>query len=97
MKASELLSRAAQLVSGDRAETYGDCVEQYTKLADLWTQTLTLAGMAPDVPLDAHVVAWMLADLKKVRAFGLAYHEDSYVDGSGYVGIAGEIKSRTAK
>jgi hypothetical protein len=97
MKASEMLSRASQLVSGDRAEVYGDCLEQYTKLADLWTQTLTLAGMAPDVPLDAHVVSWMLADLKKVRAFGPVYHEDSYVDGSAYVGIAGEIKSRTTR
>jgi hypothetical protein len=97
MKASEIASRAAQLVNGDRAETYGDCLEQYTKLADLWTQTLTLAGMAPDVPLDAHVVAWMMADLKKVRAFGSTFHEDSYTDGCGYVSIAGEIRSRSSK
>jgi hypothetical protein len=97
MKASEFALKASQLCAGDRAEAYGDCLEQYTKLADLWTQTLTLAGMPPDLPLDAHVVAWMLADLKKVRAFGSAFHEDSYTDGCGYVSIAGEIKSRTTR
>ena len=94
MRASDLARRAADLVDGDRAEAYGDCVRMYEHVAAAWTNTLALAGMQPEAPLDAHAVAWMMADLKKVRAFLNDFHEDSYTDGCGYVSIAGEIKSR---
>jgi hypothetical protein len=96
MKASDLAKRAAELVDGDRAEAYGDCLKTHEAIAAAWTNTLTLAGMKPEKPLDAHVVAWLMADLKKVRSFVGPFHQDSYVDGVGYISIAGEIKSRTA-
>lgn len=95
MKAAEFATRAAELVDGDRAEAYGDCVKTHQAIADAWTNTLRLAGMAPQKPLDAHVVAWLMADLKRVRAFVGPYREDTYTDACGYASIAGEIKSRT--
>jgi hypothetical protein len=95
VKASDITKRAAELVDGDRAEAYGDCLKTHEAIAAAWTNTLTLAGMKPEKPLDAHVVAFLMSDLKKVRAFVGPFHPDSYIDNVGYVAIAGEIRSRT--
>lgn len=94
MKAGEILKTADSLINGDRAASYGDALATHQKIADQWTQTLTLAGMKPEKPLTAEVVAWLMADLKKVRAYCGPFHADSFVDCTAYIALAGEIKSR---
>ena len=95
MKATETLATARDLVAGDRAEAYGDCLETHRRIAAQWTQTLTLAGMMPAKPIDAHTVAWLLSDLKKVRAYSGPFRADNYTDGAAYVALAGEVRQRS--
>lgn len=90
MTRDEVLSTAKNLISGDRASTYGDVIELHTIVARLWTETLRAAGMAPEKPLDAHVVLWMMTDLKKARALKGSPHDDNYVDAAGYTALAAE-------
>lgn len=95
MKASDHLKEAAGLVDGDRAQAYGDALQTHTNIATLWTATLTAAGMKPEKPLDAHVVAWMLSGLKQARSFAGPYRPDTYIDGAAYCAIAGDIAARS--
>jgi hypothetical protein len=94
MKASEIASRAASLISGDRNSTHGDIVQTHAGIAEIWNAILTAAGKAPDTPLDAHDVALLMAGMKIARAYNGAYNEDDYTDAVGYMAIAGEIRAR---
>lgn len=87
---TKVLAIASDLISNERAAIYGDAIALHARLAAVWTETLTAAGMAPAKPLDAHIVLWLLADLKKVRSLVGKPHEDNYIDAAGYIALASE-------
>lgn len=89
--ASEILSRASNLVTGDREKQHGNKVDNHTNIARFWSaylQCIKTNELSPEN------VAMMMALLKVARTTLGNHNPDDYIDGSAYVGIAGEIKSR---
>lgn len=97
MKAAAIAQKAAELVGGDRKAAYGDAVSGLTRIAILWNAHLHATGNAPPRPIGAADVAWMMAELKHARAFTGPYRLDNYVDGAGWIAIAGEVAAKDAQ
>ena len=90
MKAGDILRRAAELVEGDRAATYGDMEQLHEKIAILWNAWMKVKR-DPDAPFNAEDVAHMMGDVKKARTQCGEGTPDSYIDGAAYQGIAGQL------
>ena len=80
---SEVLAEADLLINGDRARQYGSASENFGCIADMWSAYLGKRLSAADV-------ANMMALLKIARLRG-GMHEDSSVDGCGYLALAHEL------
>jgi hypothetical protein len=94
MRASDIASAAAALVSGDRNQSHGDVLDNHERIAEVWNGILRAAGKPPELALDAHDVANLMEGLKIARRYAGTYNPDDYIDGAGYSAVAGEIKSR---
>lgn len=95
MNASDFCQTAASLVAGDRARTHGDKLINHDNIAQLWTAWLRARGLiARESWLSAHDAAAMMALLKLARTLTGSLNKDDYVDGIGYIAIAGEIAER---
>jgi Domain of unknown function (DUF6378) len=88
--AGSICARAAELVSGARAASHGDKLENHANIAALWNAFLgdRLPAGRKLTALDA---ALMMALLKIARTKAGAHNQDDYVDLAGYAGVAGEI------
>lgn len=84
MKRADILATATEYVTRDRAATHGSAEDSFAALGRVW-------GARLGVPIAAHQVAIMLADLKSVRAWDNPEHADNWVDGAGYYACGGEI------
>lgn len=84
MKCVEIATKAAELIGGDRARQHGDKRTNHENIAVLW-------GGYLGVELTAHDVALMMALLKIARTKTGSHNPDDYVDGVGYLAIAGEL------
>lgn len=83
MTRDEALEQAGNLINGPRQAHYGPPSANFKRIADRWSQTL---GM----DVEPWQVCVMMADLKLARlANGL--HEDSFIDGIGYLALAAEL------
>ncbi len=89
--AGDIARKAAELVDGDRAGTHGDKLDNHCDIASLWTAYL---GKRLRSILGAKDVALMLALLKIARTKSGAHNPDDYLDGAGYMAVAGEIAER---
>ena len=83
----ELLSKAIEIVGGDRQKEYGDKVDNHNNIAKLWSAYL-------DVKIEAHDVSVMMILLKVARTKIGTRTKHTYVDMAGYSAIAGEIEFR---
>lgn len=83
---SAVLAEADRLITGDRAEAYGDASVSFGRIAALWSAYL-------GSPVKPHDAAVMLALLKVSRIAG-GPRPDDFVDGVGYLALGGEIASR---
>ena len=81
---SEVLRRANQHVSVDRAATHGSAESNFESIALLWSWWL-------DHKVTAHDVAMMMGLFKDARVKSNPAHADSYEDGCGYRAIAAEL------
>lgn len=97
MNASAIATAAADLVSGDRKQAYGDVLSGLTRIAILWNGWLIATGAAPARPITAHDVAQMMVSLKQARSATGPLREDNYVDMAGWSAIAGEAAERLAE
>ena len=96
MKSSEMLEHAAKLVSGQRAQDYGDKTENHKRIATLWNIWLNESRMNDDgLPskITAYDVAMMMLLVKVARLMHSPGHQDSHVDIAGYASILEEIAS----
>lgn len=87
MNRTEILNAAANCISVDRAATYGDAMVNFTQIATLWSAYLGINVNQVDVGA-------MLALFKIARAKANPAHDDSWVDGVGYLALAGEIAEK---
>ena len=79
-----ILARASELVTGDRADDYGDAAESFQRVADLWSPIL-------GVTIQPYQVALCMAQLKISRLLNSPTHGDSWVDAAGYIGLGGQV------
>lgn len=92
MNRSELLRKAEEIITKDRATTHGDAEDSFSSIATYWTVFLTNIGaLSPGEKINSLAVAKMMALFKIARSDGNAAHEDNWLDLIGYAAIAGEI------
>ncbi len=80
---SEVLDTAKKLINGDRARQYGSAQDNFGCIAKMWSAYT-------DTRVSAADVANMMALLKIARLRG-GVHEDSSIDGCGYLALAHEL------
>ena len=83
MKRTATLTAADNLINGQRQSDYGSPQENFACIGVRWSQ---IAG----VEIEAWQVALMMADLKIAR-MAQGPHEDSFIDGCGYLALASEL------
>ena len=82
-KRTEILETAKHLVNGDRQDDYGDAAESFKAIAEMWSAYL-------GVDVSGRDVCNMMALLKIARLRN-GPHDDSSVDGAGYLALGAEI------
>lgn len=90
MKAAEIAGKAANLVSGDRAQTHGNMHVHFNSVALLWNAYL-MSRRDTAAPLRASDVPKMMALLKLARTESGNENADDFIDGAGYLACAGEV------
>jgi hypothetical protein len=85
MVRSDILAKANILITGDRARQYGSADENFNCIATMWTAYLGRH-------ISAYDVANMMALLKIARMRN-GVHQDSSVDGCGYLALAYELSN----
>ena len=90
MNRVEILNTAAELISGDRAATYGDATVSHQRIADLWATYL-------GTPVSAVDVAMCMVLLKVSRSKGgdKPGKMDTFVDIAGYAALCAEFEAAT--
>ena len=85
MVRSDVLAKANLLITGDRAQQYGSAEENFNCIATMW-----MAYLGRNI--SAYDVANMMALLKIARMRN-GVHQDSSVDGCGYLALAYELSN----
>lgn len=84
-----ILQEADALIHGDRKESYGHCLDEYSRLAELVNPALRSKLKAP---LEAEDLLLVMVLLKINRHISNPTHRDSKVDASGYIGLIDECQ-----
>jgi len=84
MNRSDLLSKAAELIDGQRAKDYGNAAENFGNIATIWTVILGHS-------VSAEQVALCMTGVKICRLTKTIDHVDSWIDSAGYIALGGEI------
>lgn len=83
-EAASILEDAYKLIEGDRHRQHGKAEKCMDEIAKRWTLWL-------GVQVTRHDVAMMMLDVKIARIKTGAYNRDCYVDGDGYLSLAGQF------
>lgn len=90
--AGAILRDAADIVEGVRSTTHGDKERSFEVIAGLWNVYLRGRSIDPGLSnITASEVCVMMALLKIARSAFNGSVRDHYVDGAGYLGVAGEL------
>lgn len=89
---AKILEEAGKAVLTDRNESYGEPEDNFRRIAEQWSLYFK-QKYDIEVKVTAEDVAWMLGDLKKVRAYA-GYKRDNYVDMVGYAACGGEVAAK---
>lgn len=84
MKRDEILKMAADIVTKDRNNQYGEPEENFENIAAFWSDYL-------DMTIDARDVGVMMILFKIARTMGNGGTLDTYIDIAGYAACTGEI------
>ena len=80
----DFLEEALVITAGNRHKIYGDKIKNHCNIASMWSAYLGKEITARDVAL-------MMTLLKVARTKIGSHNPDDYVDGAGYMAIAGDI------
>lgn len=89
MNRKDVLTTAANLVTGDRADAYGPADEHFDTVAAMWSQIIGV-DIRPDQ------VTMCLTLLKMVRANHDPSRPDNWVDMAGYTSLGAEVADTPA-
>ena len=84
------LDKAKDIIYGDREQTYGNPAKNFDCIATMWSAYLTSRFDFAD-QLTAKDVCYLMTLLKVARLANDPSHEDSIVDGIGYLGCAERV------
>tara|TARA_R110000824_G_scaffold102941_2_gene244888 strand:- start:4799 stop:5074 length:276 start_codon:yes stop_codon:yes gene_type:complete len=87
---NQIIKEAADLINGDRADRYGDCLENFENIAAGWSVILGVTVTPGQVAL---ALDWM----KTCRIVQTPDHKDSWVDKLGYLALGWECIERAKK
>ncbi len=90
MKREEILKTAADIVTKDRNNQYGEPEENFENIAAFWSDYL-------NVTVDARDVGVMMILFKVARAMESGGTLDTYIDIAGYAACTGEMITRGEK
>jgi hypothetical protein len=85
--AANILQLAAKLIDGDRDEQHGNRYLCHSNIAKQWEAYLGVEVTPVDVAL-------MMALLKIARTKSGELNNDCFVDGCGYIALAGELSAK---
>ncbi len=88
MTRDEILDTAKALISGQRAQDYGDAYQNFDRIAAGWNVIVANTNG----PLTAQHVALMMDWVKTCRLLETMDHQDSWVDKVGYSALGGSFK-----
>ena len=88
MNRKEILTKASEIVIGNREEAYGSPEDNFQRIATMWSSYLN----APVTPAD---VAVMMILLKVSRIGSGQVTLDNWIDIAGYTACGGEIQTGT--
>ena len=92
MNREQVLSKAEELINGQRAEDYGDAYQNFQRIADGWNVIVREANSDSGwTYLTPSHVALMMDWLKTCRLLSTLDHEDSWVDKAGYTALGAEF------
>ena len=93
MNRTEILEEAEKIISHDREQQYGKPEDSFGLIAKLWEPYIKekCVGGDTDVCILPDDVAIMMALLKIGRIATGQAKADNYIDGVGYLSIAGEM------
>lgn len=90
-----ILERAESLINGDRLEQWGEPLENFARIGELWLPILREWQERYDgEQMPPSMVALMLVQLKVARLITAPKAVDSAVDGAGYIALSGELAWR---
>ena len=84
MRAEKILMQAGSLIAGTRNDQHGERKQNFRTIAELWSPLL-------GIKVTPAQVALCMALLKIARAKNGAFNIDDYIDGAGYMALAGDI------
>jgi hypothetical protein len=87
-KTASILMTAADLVNGERHDTYGDAMDDFTRTGKMWAAVLGLDEVT------AEQVAVCMTLVKIGRLCESPAHRDSWIDATGYMSLGGGIARR---
>lgn len=87
MTREELLEQIKKCILNDRQNTYGKPEDNFQRIADFWNIYLHNG----DAVITKNDVAVMMSLLKIARIMSSPNHIDNYIDGAGYLTIAGSF------
>ena len=92
MNREQVLSKAEELINGQRAEDYGDAYQNFQRIADGWNVIVREANSGSGwTYLTPSHVALMMDWLKTCRLLTTMDHKDSWVDKAGYTALGAEF------
>ena len=91
---SELLIEAEALVTGPRAEAYGDAAVNHERIADLWNCWLRNRSWGSSGIITSYDAAMLMMLVKVARCQEKPGH-DSHVDIAGYAAVMADIYEQT--
>jgi len=93
---TRILKEADGLINGDRNDTYGDPIDDFTTTADLWTTYIRrVVDRRQSSQLLPHDVAAMMLLLKVSRLMWTPETRDHWVDAIGYAACGWDCVNRT--
>lgn len=96
MRASEILTKVAEIVGGARNATHGEKERSFVCIGELWTVYLRNRPDA-NAPVSARDVSQMMVLLKIARSIQGEPVQDHFWDEAGYAAIAGELAELEGK
>ena len=90
MNRKDVLEEALKLITGDRAESYGDAYENHARIAEGWNVIIRGAMDSHGLLTPAHV-ALMMDWVKTSRLIESIDHVDSWIDKAGYTALGAEL------